>query len=67
MVADIENAMQANSVHTGRQALGGRVHDVFLEVPRHEFLKPELAHAAYENPPFQSRAGSDCHRHLSSP
>ena len=49
MVAEIEDAMRVNSVHTGRQALSSRVHDVFSEVPRHEFLKPELAHAAYEN------------------
>lgn len=49
MVEEIEDSMRINSVHTGRQALSGRVHDAFLEVPRHEFLKPELAHAAYQN------------------
>ena len=49
MVTDIEDKMRATSAQTGRQSLGGRVHDVFSTVPRHEFVKPELRHVAYEN------------------
>ncbi len=51
MIREIEADVAATRRYTGRTRLDPRVLEALREVPRHEFVPPDLHHRAYENRP----------------
>ncbi|MBN1238605.1 MAG: protein-L-isoaspartate(D-aspartate) O-methyltransferase [Gammaproteobacteria bacterium] len=57
MVRDIERSASAARRQTERSQLDARVLSALAEVPRHEFVPPELQEQAYQNRPLPIGAG----------
>ncbi len=51
MIQEIEAEVAATRRYTGRTRLDPRVLEALREVPRHEFVPPDLRHRAYDNRP----------------
>jgi len=52
MVREIERDVRATSDYLGKEQLAGKVVQALANVPRHEFVPPELRWAAYANKPL---------------
>ncbi|NIP71759.1 MAG: protein-L-isoaspartate(D-aspartate) O-methyltransferase [Gammaproteobacteria bacterium] len=52
MVHAIQQDVRDTSIYLGRDDLDARVLDAVRQVPRHEFVPPELRERAYENRPL---------------
>jgi len=52
MLRDIDMEYSLTSGFTGRESMPKRIRESFAQVPRHEFVPPDLRAAAYDNHPL---------------